>query len=280
MATPGGMFRLHIPGTTHAITRENAMRPLTGTTGTGPAACGPCGPTRNRDARKAGLADQRAPHRDRSFPLWHCAPEHPCGQDTKGKTAPNTRRNESCDQSRATDSFAPKQSSLADSQGQRMDFTGQAAALAAKKRTVPAAPARSPRSRQASSNLSTAPRIFTGMGQGFHAPAPGATGRPNICSGISPGLRGQTAPGACGTQDRVRPGARGTGSRRWPPQGGPGQAQRCGQINPLRRNRALRSVSGRAPKWLITSAAATHPMRPLVARGWPVANPYRNPAAN
>ncbi len=53
----------------------------------------------------------------------------------------------------------------------------------------------------------------------------------------------------------------------------PEQAARPVQINPSLANSAFMSVSGRAPKWLITSAAATQPIRPATDSGLPVARP-------
>ncbi len=45
------------------------------------------------------------------------------------------------------------------------------------------------------------------------------------------------------------------------------------QISPSLRNSTFRSASGRAPKWLMTSAAATQPMRPATPKACPVASP-------
>jgi hypothetical protein len=49
--------------------------------------------------------------------------------------------------------------------------------------------------------------------------------------------------------------------------------RRRAQIRPSLWKSCLRSASGRAPKWVITSVAAMHPIRPAVASVWPVAIP-------
>jgi hypothetical protein len=94
----GGICPLRIPVMTRVKTRQDTIRSLADTTGTGPAACGPGRATGTGAPGKAVLQVSRAPRHDRRFPPDDIARhDAPFGRGADGETTRKTRRNESCE---------------------------------------------------------------------------------------------------------------------------------------------------------------------------------------
>lgn len=99
---------------------------------------------------------------------------------------------------------------------------------------------------------------------------------------LHPGTCGHYTPGKTGPRDEP---TEGDGRARHVDPGVRDSQERCPPRGPRRRQPSFRwtrrssEVSGRAPTWPMTSAAAMPPMRAQAASPKPWVRPYRNPAA-